>query len=127
MPELRETTQYKIAYERLRPLLLEFNLSQEELDDYIYLLVDSIKEEIESSGKLPSYAFAMNINLPILYEYNEEQFLEVMCCFDPLEEYLDDIVIENSFLLPSSASGRLNLITGEYDCIVSWEEYFLDN
>ncbi len=127
MPELRETGQYKIAYERLMPLLLEFNLSQEELDDYIYLLIDSIKEKIDSTGKLPSYAFAMNINLPILYEHNEEKFLEVMCGFDPLEEYLDDIVIENSFLLPSSASGRLNLTTGEYDCIVSWQEYFIEN
>lgn len=127
MPELRETTQYKIAYERLKPLLVEFNLTHEELDDYIYLLVDSIKEEIDSTGKLPSYAFAMNINLPILYEYGEENFLEVMCSFDPLEEYLDDIVIGNSFLLPSSASGRLNLTTGEYDTLVSWKEYFLEN
>ena len=127
MPELRETKQYKVAYERLMPLLLEFNLSQEDLDDYIYLLIDSIKEEIDSTGKLPSYAFAMNINAPILYEYNQEQFLEVMCDFDPLDEYLDDIIIDNSFLLPSSASGRLNLTTGEYDSIVSWKEYFLEN
>lgn len=127
MPELRETKQYKIAYEMLIYLLEDFDLSEDELVDYIYLLVDSIKEEIELTGKLPSYAFAMNINLPILYEYDEEKFLEVMCTFDPLDEYLDDIIIDNSFLLPYSASGRLNLTTGEYDSIVSWREHFVEH
>ncbi|MDX9739212.1 MAG: hypothetical protein RBT33_02520 [Candidatus Dojkabacteria bacterium] len=126
MPELRETKQYKIAYEMLIPLLSDFNLSEEELDSYIYLLIDDIRQEIENTGKLPSYAFGMNINLPILYEHEEEQFLEVMCTFDPLDEYLDDIIIDNSFLLPSSASGRLNLTTGEYDSVLSWKEYFIE-
>jgi len=50
-----------------------------------------------------------------------------MCTFDPLDEYLDDIIIDNSFLLPYSASGRLNLTRGEYDSIVSWREYFINN
>ena len=126
MPELRETKQYKIAYEMLKPLLSDFNLSEKDLDSYIYFLIEDIKNEIESTGMLPSYAYAMNINLPILYEHEDEQFLEVMCHFDPLDEYLDDIIIDNSFLLPSSASGRLNLTTGEYDSVLSWKEYFIE-
>ena len=127
MPELRESKQYKIAYETLQPLLVEFNLSEEELNSYITILIDSITERIESTNKIPSYAFAMNINLPILYEYNEEQFLEVMCDFDPIEEHIPEIIVDSSFLIPSSASGRLNLTTGEHDCIVSWREYFISD
>ena len=127
MPEIRETGQYQIAYDRLQSELQKYDLTREELDNYIYLLLDELKNRINSEGKIPEYSYIINPNLPLIYEFDRNNYLEILCGFDPVPEYVDDMATNGPIIIPKSASARMNLTSGEYDVAVTWHEIFSEN
>lgn len=145
MAERRETNQYKIQYNKLLENLSSYKMTLEELNHYLYILETCIIDKVNKEGKIPQYSYIMNMNTPIIYESDNTPYLELMCSFEPIPEYMKDIVytipveeflingniydrtVDNSIIFPSSASGRMNLETGEYDAIVSWEERFIED
>jgi len=125
MPDIRETGQYQIAYERILKELHKYGISETEFDDYIYLLLDEVKNRVNDAGKIPEYSYTIFANLPMIYEFNGSNYLELLCGFDPIPEYVDDMSIDGSIMMPKSASARMNLTNGEYDVVISWNELFL--
>ncbi len=127
MAEIKETEQYKIGYEKLLEFLPHFDLSEKTLIAYLRIMLGEIAKKVEEEGKIPPYAYQINANLPILYDFEDRRYLEVMCSFDLIPEHIDDAAIDGSILIPKSASSRMDLGTQEFDVLVSWEELFLEN
>jgi len=127
MPEMRETKKYKIKYESLLQELHMYGISETEFNDYIYLLLDEIKNNINNEGKIPEYSYTIDSNFLMLYKHNGNNYLELLCIFSPIPEYVDDMAIDGSIMMPKSARASMNLSNGEYDVNTAWHEIFLEN
>lgn len=150
MPERFESDPFKKKYTNLLRKLEKYNISESDLNDYMYVLEKKIEGEIEDTGRIPEYAYRMIIIDVQLYEFREYEYLELLCGFDIikgnredvtvvgpfLEDFIDsngnfnlkeiedlnDNTILSSCLLPSSARAIMDLSTGEYSSSVIWRE-----
>jgi len=152
MPERFETYSFKKKYINILRELKKYDISENDFNDYMYILEKDIEEEIENRGRVPGYAYKMIIKDVLLYEFRESVYLKLLCGFDIIKgkkedikivgpfiedltdsngnlylEYIEDLkddTIQNEYLFPSSADAVMDLTTGEHSASVNWEDMY---
>lgn len=129
MANVIESRQFIDSYNILTENSFNFNISIEDFDNYISLLKYNILQKIEDTHRVPMYAFKMILNELLSYQNIDDNgyTFDLMCKFEPLEDKLPDLILDNSYILPSSARSTFNTFNGENITTISWKEYFVKN
>ena len=129
MTEINETPYYNIKYRELLDELDNYGIPEWYIEENILILENSIMDTIESKGKIPQYAYVLEKSHPFLKDSDDSLSLHLLCKFQAVIEYLDDITFSrnnaNSITMPDIANAQIDLNTGEIDTVVSWKEIII--
>lgn len=118
MPEIREGDLYQDnALEIKYYLESHYEIYEGELNMILYSLIDIIVQSVERSGIIPSYSYVLMVKDLTIFDHNNTEHLGVHCGFMPLENKIDDLVINNGYYsFPESATSVMNLESGTIHC-----------
>ena len=118
MPEVREGGLYRDRADEIKYYLLShYDVYEQELSIILCSMIDVIVQNVEKSGVVPSYAYALIIKDLTIFQDRDTEYLGLHCGFIPLEEKIDDLVINNGhYSFPESAVSVMNLEKGDIHC-----------